>query len=565
MESIEQARKTKNKEKKARQRSRKVICKCKLCKGKVEIAIRTAGKHLKLYGPFEISSNDNSIQGVVGRGPLEITESTGSFDELDHESILEDCETIVSTSTSSDLSSEHGGVSVCSSDHEGEYIEVDLEQSNEELESSSCMYEEALYNTERAKIPLFSNSDQTVLQTLCRYFLWFSEHPGVSKSSLSDLLSLQHQYVLPADNNLPSSYDDAFKFIEPFLLPLDNYHVCPNHCVVFRDSPRFKYKNLNKCPECGSPRYVGNNPRNSFHYYPVGPRWKRMYGDATISELLQSHKMPSTDHDVDGCGMMRDIHDSPQFLEAFTSDGKFCGDQRGLALQFSTDGMNPFSHGTYSMWPLTLTMLNLPKKVRHLFSSIMLVGIIPGQQRDGALKIDAYLEILVDELCELSGVKFYDGFLKESFTFKVMILNHVLDYPGLNKLFSAYGANAIQACMWCEIEGTYIESLDKTVYLGNRRYLPKDCEMRLDTEKFPDKIIEKREAPPKKEFSDIMVDSVAYESAPNAAQARNIARGSGVKSCYSLMLLPDHDRTTQAFPDVMHTTMCIMLYLRSLI
>lgn len=89
--------------------------------------------------------------------------------------------------------------------------------------------------------------------------------------------------------------------------------------------------------------------------------------------------------------------------------------------------------------------------------------------------------------------------------------------------------------------------------------------MRLDTEKFPDKIIEKKEAPPKKEFSDIMVDSVAYESAPNAAQARNIACGSGVKSWYSLMLLPDHDRTTQAFPDVMHTTKNAVLAIFDLI
>lgn len=103
------------------------------------------------------------------------------------------------------------------------------------------------------------------------------------------------------------------------------------------------------------------------------------------------------------------------------------------------------------MWPLTLTMLNLRKKVRHLFSNIMLVGVIPGQQGNEIckLKLDAYLEILVDELCGLSSVEFYDGFQNESFTFKVTILNHVLDYPGLNKLFSACGANAIKGCMWC--------------------------------------------------------------------------------------------------------------------
>ncbi|KXJ06928.1 hypothetical protein AC249_AIPGENE19758 [Exaiptasia diaphana] len=56
-----------------------------------------------------------------------------------------------------------------------------------------------------------------------------------------------------------------------------------------------------------------------------------------------------------------------------------------------------------------------------------------------------------------------------------------------------------------------------------------------------------------------------YESTPNSPQAKNIPRGSGVKSCYSLMLLPDHDRTTQAFPDIMHATKNAVLAIIDLI
>ena len=47
----------------------------------------------------------------------------------------------------------------------------------------------------------------------------------------------------------------------------------------------------------------------------------------------------------------------------------------------------------------------------------------------------------------------YDGFKKEMFEFKVKVLNHVLDYPGLNKLFAASGANALRGCMWCDVTG----------------------------------------------------------------------------------------------------------------
>jgi hypothetical protein len=82
-----------------------------------------------------------------------------------------------------------------------------------------------------------------------------------------------------------------------------------------------------------------------------------MYGDSTISEMLQSHGAPVTDHEVND--VMQDIHDAPQFQQAYQDEGPFHGDSRGLALQLSTDGMCPFQHGTYSMWPITLTMLNL--------------------------------------------------------------------------------------------------------------------------------------------------------------------------------------------------------------
>ena len=62
-----------------------------------------------------------------------------------------------------------------------------------------------------------------------------------------------------------------------------------------------------------------------------------------------------------------------------------------------------------------------------------------------------------------------------------------------------------------------------------------------------------------------MIESLAYENAPNQTQARNISRGSGVKSCYSLMLLPGHDRTMQAFPDIMHASKNVVLSIFDLI
>ena len=49
-----------------------------------------------------------------------------------------------------------------------------------------------------------------------------------------------------------------------------------------------------------------------------------------------------------------------------------------------------------------------------------------------------------------------------------------------------------------------------------------------------------------------MINSLAYENAKNPTQAAGFATATGSKGCYCLMRLPDHDRTTQVFPDTMH-------------
>ena len=62
-----------------------------------------------------------------------------------------------------------------------------------------------------------------------------------------------------------------------------------------------------------------------------------------------------------------------------------------------TDGVNPFAHNkvTYSMWPIMLTLLNLPRKSRNRFGSIMLQGIIPGNGTKEMYNINPYIDIMV--------------------------------------------------------------------------------------------------------------------------------------------------------------------------
>ena len=346
------------------------------------------------------------------------------------------------------------------SDSEEEIINVSAvssELSNDEvsvvdMESGHDLSDDELDSNGPSTLLLFEGSSKTVLETLAGYFYWFSSHPSISKSALSSLLSQEHFNVLPPGNNLPSTYEQAVSFIKPQLLPTECYHACPNDCVLFRKTNRYDYSKLKNCPKCNKDRFAANGqPLRQFVYYPVGPRWRRLYECEAVSELLQSHSLQKQGD------FMADVCDSPCWKAAYAEGGFFQGDPSGFSVQLSTDGVNPFSANkiTYSMWPIMLSVLNWPETHRNRFENIMLVGIIPANGKEEPKSVDPYIEVLVDEVMELCGTTFYDGFQRESFTFRVRFHNYVLDYPGLNKVFCSTGAGALQGCMWCEIFGKF--------------------------------------------------------------------------------------------------------------
>jgi len=62
------------------------------------------------------------------------------------------------------------------------------------------------------------------------------------------------------------------------------------------------------------------------------------------------------------------------------------------------------------MWPIMLTLLNLPRNLRNRFASILLVGIVPSNGAQEPHSLDPYLHVLVDELIELSSFTLYDAY-----------------------------------------------------------------------------------------------------------------------------------------------------------
>ena len=119
-----------------------------------------------------------------------------------------------------------------------------------------------------------------------------------------------------------------------------------------------------------------------------------------------------------------DLHESLGWKSAYSIDRVFQGDPRGISLALSSDGVNPFAHNkvTYSMWPIMLTLLDLSRHMRNRFAGILLVGIVPSNGSQEPYSLNSYLDILVDEVLELSSSSLYDAYSNTPFKCKIAIL-----------------------------------------------------------------------------------------------------------------------------------------------
>ena len=283
---------------------------------------------------------------------------------------------------------------------------------------------------------LYEGSKLSVYQGLATLFSWFCSYPGISKEAFGSLLNLMNSRLLPFNNKLPNSYIAARDLIKDMLVPVYSYDSCVNDCIVFRDYSKGNFADLKFCPECNAARYrpFTKIAQKKFKYIPLHARLKRMFADRKFSELLQSHIKDDNLQSV-----VSDLHQSSAWKTAYDINGPFKGDLRGISLGLCTDGTNPFSKErvSYSMWPIMITILNLPSNVRTLHGSILLCGIIPGKSEPKSL--DAYIAVLVDEIVGLNNRDFFDAYQNEKFKLKIDILLHILDYPGQSKLFHSAG------------------------------------------------------------------------------------------------------------------------------
>ncbi|KAL8127525.1 hypothetical protein AgCh_014439 [Apium graveolens] len=142
-----------------------------------------------------------------------------------------------------------------------------------------------------AEQPLFEGSDSSKLDSMLKLHNWKARF-GISDSAFTDLL-FSVGSLLPKDHVLPSNAYTTKKTLSDFGLEYIKIHACLNECILYRGVN----SDFVECPKCHISRWkLGkdgkvrvNVPAKIIWYFPIIPRFKRMFKSNSTAELLSWH------------------------------------------------------------------------------------------------------------------------------------------------------------------------------------------------------------------------------------------------------------------------------------
>jgi len=361
---------------------------------------------------------------------------------------------------------------------EFEFID-DLEDMLHDVEDEISVkdYEKFQHMSDESKKPLYPGCTKFSKLSAVLKLLNLKADNGWSDKSFTSLLELLRE-MLPDNNELPCTTYQAKKLICPMGLKIEKIHACPNDCVLYRG----EYEAMHVCPKCGVSRYKrkdqdsdegnqGRAPSKAVWYFPILPRFKRLFANPKDAKLLRWHE-----EERKRDGKLRHPADSPQWRNIDTEFTEFGGESRNLRLGVSTDGMSPFGSmsSQHSTWPVLICIYNLPPWLCMKRRYIMMSLLIQGPRQPGN-DIDVYLAPLIEDLQKLwrDGVRVWDAYGKEHFKLRAMVFCTINDFPAYGNL-SGYSTKGAKACPICEDDTQVLrlKNCQKNVFMGHRRFLP---------------------------------------------------------------------------------------------
>ncbi|XP_056697876.1 uncharacterized protein [Spinacia oleracea] len=362
----------------------------------------------------------------------------------------------------------NSATNVCEGRSEGDRLEEMLHLVEENFDEDPSKFESLLNDSEK---PLYKGCTKyTKLSALIRSYNVKAGN-GLTDVSFDMILDV-FKDMLPDDNVLPCRTYEAKKSLSVMGLPYEKIHACPNDCMLYRN----ENESLHCCSVCNASRYKkeeGRVPAKVLWYFPLIPKFKRLFSNAGDAEKLTWHFDGLEDD-----GMLKHPADSPQWNFIDGKFPEFSKEKRNLRLALSTDGFNPFGSlsSTYSTWPVVLITYNLSPTLCMKRRYMMLSLLISGPRQPGN-DIDVYLAPLIDDLKMLweTGVEVFDAHRNEKFNLKAMLFCTIQDFPAYGNLsgFTVYGEAACPICME-QFKGQWLYGAGKHVFDKNRVFLSCD-------------------------------------------------------------------------------------------
>jgi hypothetical protein len=161
---------------------------------------------------------------------------------------------------------------------------------------------------------------------------------------------------------------------------------------------------------------------------------------------IRTHRFAHYEKNVDA--NISDIYDGSNYKTAFEKG--FLSDPHAVSFSMNTDGVQIFKSSTVSMWPVYLTINELPTTDRKLKENVIYYGLYIASKKP---QMWSYLKPLYQELKQLEeGVK-VDDKAGNSFTMKATILNCVCDLPARCMVSNSMQFNGFYGCWFCHQPG----------------------------------------------------------------------------------------------------------------
>lgn len=318
--------------------------------------------------------------------------------------------------------------------------------------------------------PIYEGSNETVRDVINKYLNIFIEK-HLSKAALSEILYAT-KTTLPSPNLLPDSYQRMRSLISHELIQIRKTHACINDCILFQGV----HERLEQCPKCGADRYKSVDAlgrkysHRTYSYCSLKEHLEKLFGCSNIAQVIQSLGGGTLIVQNIVC----DMTDTNMWAEWTENNGD---NSSKVILGLNTDGVNPYSSQgiKYSLWPLILVIMNIPKHHRNKDHAMILAGVVPSRkprQHGGGLEpnLDPYVNVIVDELIKLSSSEIYSAHSGAPINVKVRLLVFMFDFQGYSKFFHMSGANAYLPCNVCLMRARQMKTsgnFKKMVLIGH--------------------------------------------------------------------------------------------------